>query len=36
MHTHQEQYGFMFVTVDMQGYRLGSMNATLKLNGEKA
>lgn len=33
---YSKEIGFMFVTVDMQGYRLGSMNATLKLNGEKA
>ena len=25
-----KEIGFMFVTIDMQGYRLGSMNATLK------
>ena len=25
--------GFMFVTIDMKGYRLGSMNATLN-NGK--
>ena len=31
-----KEIGFMFVTIDMQGYRLGSMNATLILNGEKA
>ena len=31
-----KEIGFMFVTIDMQGYRLGSMNATIKLNGEKA
>lgn len=31
-----KEIGFMFVTIDMQGYHLGSMNATIKLNGEKA
>ncbi len=25
-----KEIGFMFVTIDMQGYRLGSMNATIK------
>ena len=25
-----KEIGFLFVTIDMQGYRLGSMNATIK------
>ncbi len=29
-----KQYGFTYVTMDLQGYRMGSMNETLNLRGE--
>ena len=28
-----KELGFLFVTLDLKGYRLGSMNATLRKNG---
>ena len=28
-----KKYGFTYVTMDLQGYRMGSMNETLNLKG---